>query len=85
MTNFHLYDAQTVNRLRKIAWAAISRLMSPCLCLHVLQKENGTNRKRQLPFVFCKPEKEIANFRLFAAIRNGKRKFVSLDQQMNLK
>jgi hypothetical protein len=44
--------------------------MSPCPCLHISgipQKENGTNEKRQFPFVFCKRKMERANFRLLAA------------------
>jgi hypothetical protein len=45
------------------------------------QTENGTNDKRQLPIVFCKREKKTANFRLFAANGNGKRKFVFLGRQ----
>jgi hypothetical protein len=36
--------------------------------------ENGTNGKRQLPFVCCKRKTETTNFRLFSA--NGNRKFV---------
>jgi hypothetical protein len=37
MTNFCLHDEQTVNGLRKIAWASVSlfSLISPCPCLHV--------------------------------------------------
>jgi hypothetical protein len=74
------------NRLRIIAWASVFclNLMSPCFhvpCLHVsgiLQMENGTNAKRQLPYVCCEQKMEIANFRLFAANGNGKRKFVLL-------
>jgi hypothetical protein len=63
--------------------------MSPCLhvsmslCLRstvvpvFLEMENG---KGQFPFVCCK-KKETANFRLFAANRNGKRKFAFLGRQ----
>jgi hypothetical protein len=40
--------------------------------------ENGTNTKRQLPYVCCEQKTETANFRLFAANGNGKRKFVFL-------
>jgi hypothetical protein len=56
----------------------VSMSMSPCPCFHVsriLQTENGTNRKRGLPFVCCKGKTETANLRLFAADGNGKRKF----------
>jgi hypothetical protein len=59
--------------------------MSPCPCLNVSgmqQTENRTNGKQQLLFVCCKRKTETANFRLFAANRNGKRKFVFLGQQM---
>jgi hypothetical protein len=55
--------------------------MSPCFmslspCLHVRvfpfpQAENGTNRKRKIPFVFCKRKTETANFRSFAVNGNG--------------
>ncbi len=41
----------------------VSMSSSPCLCRHVswiLQTENKTNRKRQLPFVFCKRKTEMA-------------------------
>ncbi len=40
MTNFRLHNEQMVNGLRKIAWASVFHLMSPCLhvwmssCLH---------------------------------------------------
>jgi hypothetical protein len=40
--------------------------------------ENRTSGKWQFPFVCCKWKTEMANFRLFAANGNGKRKFVSL-------
>jgi hypothetical protein len=40
--------------------------------------ENATNAKRQLAHVCCEQKAEIANFRLFAANGNGKRKFVFL-------
>jgi hypothetical protein len=64
-----------VNGLGKIAWAAVFRLMSPCLhvfmspcpCLKVSgipQTENKTTRKRQLQFLFCKQKTETTNFRL---------------------
>jgi hypothetical protein len=42
--------------------------------LHVyvhLQVENGTNGKRQIPFICCKQKTETANFRLLAANGNG--------------
>jgi hypothetical protein len=35
MTNFYLHDKQTVNGLKKIAWAFLFYLMSPYSCLHV--------------------------------------------------
>jgi hypothetical protein len=38
--------------------------------------ENGMDAKRQFPFVCCKQKTELANFLLFAANENGKRKFV---------
>jgi hypothetical protein len=63
----------------------VSMSMSPCPCLHVsriLQTENGTNRKRGLPFVCCKEKTETVNLRLFAADGNGKRKFLFLGRQM---
>jgi hypothetical protein len=44
--------------------------------------EKGTNGKWQLPTVCCKRKTELANFRLFAANRNGKGKFVFLGRQM---
>jgi hypothetical protein len=50
--------------------------------------DNRTNKKRQLPFVFCKLKTEMANFRLFAAngkhmfyAENGNQTFVFLVQQ----
>jgi hypothetical protein len=58
--------------------------MVPCPCLNVsgiLQTENGTNGKQQLPFVFCKRKAGISNFSLFAAIRNRKLIFVFLGRQ----
>jgi hypothetical protein len=42
---------------------------------------NGTNGKRQLPFVYCKRKTETKNFRLFAANGNRKWKFVFLGRQ----
>jgi hypothetical protein len=45
------------------------------------QTENGTNEKRQLPFVSCKQKIVTANFGLFAASKNGKHTFF-LSQQM---
>ncbi len=42
----------------------------------LLQTEIETNGKQQLPFVCCKRKTEMANFCLFAANENGKRKFV---------
>jgi hypothetical protein len=44
--------------------------------------ENGTNGKRQFPFVCCKRETETANFRLSAANRTGKKKFILVGRQM---
>jgi hypothetical protein len=38
----------------------------------------GTYRKQQLPFVWCKGKKEMADFRLFAANGNRKRCLFSL-------
>jgi hypothetical protein len=38
---------------------------------------NGTNEKLQL-FLCCKQKTETANFRLFAANGNGKRRFIFL-------
>ncbi len=60
----------------------------PCFYVHVyvlvletlLQTENGTDGKRQLPFVCCKRKTETANFCLFAANGNGKWKFVFYGQ-----
>ncbi len=43
--------------------------------------EKGTNEKQQLPFVCSKGKTKTANFRLFAAKRNGQQKFVLLGQQ----
>jgi hypothetical protein len=46
--------------------------------------QNGTNGKygkRQFLIVCCKQKAETANFRLFAANENRKRKFVSLGRQ----
>ncbi len=43
--------------------------------------ENRTNGKQQLPFVCCKQNTETSNFRLFAANRKRKRKFVFLGRQ----
>jgi hypothetical protein len=50
--------------------------ISPSPCLHVSAPENGTKGKKQHPLAFCKWKTEMANFRLFAANRNGKRKYV---------
>jgi hypothetical protein len=58
--------------------------MSPCPRLHVSRipkTENGTNGKRQLPFVFCKRKTEMENFRLFTANRNRKQTFDFLGRQ----
>jgi hypothetical protein len=69
--------------------------MSPCLhvsmsiCLHVYvsmfqefpKRKTELNRKRQFPFVCYKRKTETANFHLFAANENGKRRFVILGRQ----
>ncbi len=58
--------------------------VSPSPCLHVSeipQIENRANGKQRLPFVCCKRETEMANFRLFATNGNGNRKFVFLGRQ----
>jgi hypothetical protein len=63
-TNFRLHDEQTVNGLRKTAWASVFLLelavyLYRCLCLYLC---------------LLQTEFETAHFRLFSA--NGKRKFV---------
>ncbi len=53
------------------------------LLFQYIYKENESNKKQQLLFVFCKHKKEtVANFRLFAANRNKKLKFVFLGRQL---
>ncbi len=85
MNNFRLKDEQMVNGLRRIAWASIFRLMSPCLhvsmspfsmfffsCLHVSSCLHVNVAMFQK---YCKgktEQTENSNFPFFAA--NGKRK-----------
>jgi hypothetical protein len=63
----------------------VSMSPSPCLCVSMFAEfrntENRTNGKRQLPFVCCKREMEMTDFRLFAANGNRKWKFVFLFRQ----
>jgi hypothetical protein len=44
--------------------------------------KNRTNRKQHFRFICCKQKTEVANFRLFAANRKGKQKFVFFVWQM---
>jgi hypothetical protein len=77
MTNFRLFDEQMVNELLCLPCLWVSTSPYPCLNVSgIPQRENGTNRKGQLPFVFCKQEMEMANFNLFAANGNRNQMFV---------
>jgi hypothetical protein len=68
MTNFRLFDEQMVNELLCLPCLWVSTSPYPSLNVSgIPQRENGTNRKGQLPFVYCKQEMEMANFNLFAA------------------
>jgi hypothetical protein len=49
----------------------------------LLETGKGTKGKRQILFVFYKQKTENANFHLFGANGNGKRKFVFLGLQTN--
>jgi hypothetical protein len=98
--NFRLFLRQQTNKrqLPFARWANGKRIKENrmgfrfpfsvwCLYLHVNgipHAENGTNGKRQLPFVFFKRETEMANFRFFFVcwkLKRKKRKFVFLGRR----
>ncbi len=87
-----LHDDQTINDLRKIAWASVSfwfsvfRVsMSPCLHVSTYPKfrkrKMELTEKRQLPFVLCQWKTETANFRLLLQTET-ENWVVSFGQQM---
>jgi hypothetical protein len=62
---------QTVNELRKIAWASVFRFKRQHIYIYV---------NRNFRWFAANGKTETANFPLFSA--NGKRKFAFLSQQM---
>jgi hypothetical protein len=71
-----MHDEQAVNGLRKIAWASVFRLMSPCPCLYVsmfpclhLHVHDSTFRN----YGTKNGTNRNSNFHLFSAIRKQRR------------
>jgi hypothetical protein len=72
-----VHNEQTVNGLRKLAWASIFCLMYPCLPVSMFPRSrssanrNGTDGKRPFPFVFCKTETASFHLLLQKEMENG--------------